>query len=326
MNGIHRKGSLLAIAGMSLGLVMNAYAEGEHGAWYRPAAERGTVLPNAPGWLSRTDFRVTFKERHKDIWEVITIQPIWQSGQTNHTVFFQGRYGHQNSDNVLTGGGGYRYRTNNGKHIFGVNSFYDHTTYFHHQRVSVGGEYFNQYITIRGNTFQRTSDFRYKKIGNDSFRREGAASGYNVSADVPVPYLPWIRAVVSYSKWRLFAVTDSHGWQAHGDFDITDNFQLKIGGITDHGSNKARMFLKVNVLLGRNPENDYTSMSHFITNAMFSPRNLQDHMLDKVQRSEKALIERETAYFQDKPPMTLMGAGGDDDPGGFCENEYCFDV
>lgn len=320
---ISSKSSLLAVAGMSLGLVSNAYAVAEQRSWYRPVAEQGTVLPNAPGWLSRTDFQVTFKERHKDIWEVITIQPLWQPKQTQHTFFFQGRYGHQNSDDVLTGGGGYRYRTDNGNHIFGINTFYDHTSYFHHSRYTVGGEYFNRWVTFRVNVFQRISDKRYKKIGNDSIRREAAASGYNVSLDVPMPHMPWIRAVVSYSKWRLFAVTDSHGWQAHGDFDVTDNLQLKIGGITDHGSNKARMFLKVNVLLGRNPENDYTSMSHFITKSFWNDRNLADHMLDKVQRSEKALIERETAYFQDMPPMTLMGAGGDDDPGGFCESEYC---
>ena len=310
---VYRKGSLLAIAGMSLGLVLNTSAQAASDAWYRPLAEEGTILPNAPGWLSRTDFQATFKERHKDIWELITIQPLWQPKQTQHTFFFQGRYGHQNHDNVLTGGVGYRYRTDNGHHIFGINSFYDHTTSQHHARYTVGGEYFNHWITMRANLFERITDKRYKKIGPDSFRREGALSGWNVSADVPMPYMPWIRAVVSYSKWRLFAISDVHCWQAHGDFDVHDNLQLRIGGTTKNGDNRARMFLKVNILLGRNPENDYVSTRHFITDSFWNDRNLEDHMLDKVQRGEKMLLERELAYYQDMPPPQLMGANDDDD-------------
>ncbi len=239
-----------------------------------------------------------FNEHGKPLWSIETVQPIYQTPKDlTHTFFFQGRWGRQDLDNTFNLGLGYRYLLEDKTWLLGVNSFYDRTTRYDHQRFGMGAEAIGQYVTVRSNYYNAFSGWKTVSVVNGVTTSEKALDGFDYELELPVPYLPWMRVSATGFHWKSATDgrKDMRGHQFTLRGNISNNVAIELGHRNDNRS-PSNNFVKLSLTLGGKPGNgvgDNLFRNAFSSSA-FQPRDLTQHTLDKVRRQNEMIVERKT--------------------------------
>lgn len=254
--------------------------------------------PNIPDWLKRTDISVQGLENSKPTWSIETVQPIYQTPDSlTNTVFFQGRWGHRNSDNTFNLGLGYRYLLSDQSWLFGINSFYDTTTRYDHQRWGVGAEAIGRYITLRTNYYKAISGEKITSSNNGVIYTEQALDGYDYEIDAPIPYLPWMRIAATGYHWdsATTGIRDMNGSKVTLRASITNHISMELGGSDNNYNNDSFIKLAYNLGGGMNNGTDATLFGGAKSSGAFTARDLTKHTLDKVQRQNEMIVEKKVS-------------------------------
>ncbi len=248
-----------------------------------------------PAWLRRTDISVEGIENGKPTWSIETVQPFYQTPSTlDHTIFFQGRWGHRAGDDTLNLGAGYRHLLENKSWLLGLNLFHDMEREANHRRWGFGAEAIGRYTTIRANYYKPDSSAKVVRIADNIIETEKALRGHDVEVEVPVPYLPWMR--FSASAYRWYAATSGIDDKMGDKFsllgNITSHLSFELSQLDDNYRRKENSF-KLTYTLGR-PLNG-TGEALFgggRSRQTFAARDLTRHTLDKVKRENEIIVEK----------------------------------
>ena len=249
-----------------------------------------TDNPKAPAFLKRVQLTYEGTEHQKPGYTIETVQPIYMNKHS--TIFTQGRWNYQGTDNTINLGLGYRYLLDNQHWMWGVNSFYDMTTQARHKRFGLGGELFGQYTTLRANWYHALSG--KKKVidtdgGLDTF--EQALDGYDYSLEVPIPYLPWARLDVGGFHWQGKETKSKTGMMGELSLFILPNLEIDLGSTGGDDSTRDKyIHLSWYLMAPDHSRHNHASGGLFSSKA-FSPRDLQSMRLVKVERQNNIIVE-----------------------------------
>lgn len=110
-------------------------------------------------------------------YNILTVQPLYQSKDKDKVIFSQARYAHNTNDrNTGNLGFGYRSLAFDNSLLFGINSFYDYEWPYNHQRVGAGFEVISNAIELRSNYYKGLSGWH----SADSGFQERALDGVDV--------------------------------------------------------------------------------------------------------------------------------------------------
>lgn len=244
---------------------------------------------NMPDWLKRIDISVTVTKGLKPLYSLETIQPLYMN--KNSTYFVQGRVGHDTNNTTYNLGFGYRYLLDNKDWMWGLNSFYDRTQKYQHQRLGFGAELFNKYATLRGNYYDAISK---KKLVSTDVNGLGtyqkALSGYDYSVETPLPYLPWVSLILQAYTWYGDHSDNIYGKGVSLRMHPYSSLELEAG-YTDDSVNEKITYLTVSVYPGT-PKS--FGKPDFWYRHGFAGRNLEDLRLEKVRRQNNIVVETTT--------------------------------
>ncbi|MFA5250431.1 MAG: inverse autotransporter beta domain-containing protein [Parachlamydiales bacterium] len=246
----------------------------------------------APDWLKRVDFMWNIQRSLHPTWSLETIQPLYRTKDSyRNTIFFQGRARYKTRNTTFNLGLGYRYLSADESCMIGVNSFYDFTTRYKHQRWGAGAEVFSNYTVLRANCYKGlTSTKTIKKI-NDEITTERVLGGWNIECEIPFPFLPWIRFTVDYYFWDGHNVKDEKGYHVSCLMDICDYLTLE-SGIDQSNYHKNNNFILLSFHLGRPERIQYTLFNKPYTKQAFSKRSVKMRTLEKVRRENNVVVLR----------------------------------
>lgn len=243
---------------------------------------------NRPAWLNRTDITYDIQHNHVPVTGIETIQPLFLDAV--NTVFWQGRVSYNSGDGTGNIGLGYRYITNDKMLMWGVNTFYDETFHYNHQRIGLGGEVFTPYVTVRANYYNALSG--KKNVGSSGVmtQYERALSGLDAGIETPVPYVSWARFTAQGYHWVGKTKSDINGGTL--SFRTFPARQLEVdAGAAYDNSKHTQAFLSLNYYLGSAAfiENSATTVHD---SSVFAPQNLENMRLQKVIRHNEIVVEK----------------------------------
>ena len=222
-------------------------------------------------------------------YSIITTQPLTKLGKDRARLFWQGSLGSydQSGDRrtTLNLGLGKRWLLDNEKAIAGINSFYDYEFSSKHKRASIGGEYRRSNVELNVNKYWGVSD-KHSVSGTD----EEALDGYDAIFKGQLPYLPWANLVAKKYHWDRANQDDVDGSYYGFEAYLTPEAKIELGKQDDNYMNR-ETYGKFTYVFG--PNDDHASLSDGAVSAIAyqDGESMKNKMLDKVERSNKIVVE-----------------------------------
>lgn len=251
--------------------------------------KEGAALPE---WLSRVEMQGMFGLDNPE-WSVLTVQPLWQSEGSEHTLFVQGsvlnydQFGEERMTSNL--GLGYRQLFLDKKLMLGVNSFYDREWTEEHERVGFGIEARSNPIEVNANYYEAISGA--KTLSTTVTER--ALDGMDAELGVQVPFIPWAKIFARTYEWQGENASDTEGQVYSMRLQPTNWLELEAGHDDNHrlgGDN----FVLVNFKFAFGAGNNETP-KRWVDNKPFDfDQTMESKTLEKVRRENKIVVERTT--------------------------------
>lgn len=243
-----------------------------------------------PEYLKRIELGWDVSSEGKPEYDILTVQPLFQSHDLSHTIFTQARLAYGNDGRTTTNVGfGYRSLTLNQKLILGANTFFDYEFPYHHQRVGAGIEIKSSAIELYSNYYNAVTDWRYADTGYI----EKALDGYDMELGTQLPYLPW--AYIFTKKHYYDGITadnDTNGEKFSLRLRPVSFLEFEFGKIDDDET-IATEYAKASVRVGWG--NKSSKKVKLISNRAFEfNESVADKTLSKVRRSNTIRKERKS--------------------------------
>ena len=154
--------------------------------------------------------------------DITVLKAFDEDGQKNQFPFAQIGMNGYDGRTTLNLGGGYRVLSDDELWMLGGNVFHDHEFPDGHQRGSVGVEFVSSPFRLNANRYFGISGYKLDRDGGEA----KPLSGYDIKADVALPYFPGAFLTLNQFKWE--------GEDGASDLKGTD-YGLK-GNLTDQVS------------------------------------------------------------------------------------------
>jgi len=244
-----------------------------------------------PEWVKRTDFSLHFEDNFKPLWSIETVQPLYSTKETKqHTFFIHDRFAHTQTDDTLNCGIGYRYLSPEKNILTGLNAFYDYTFDRRHKRLGVGGEMILSYGSIHANYYEAISGHRVYLEDTSFGVTEKALDGWDVEANMQIPYTPWAQFSMKGYGWEGITMKDVNGFRISFRANLSKNVTCEFGRSNDDGGHNN--FFRIGVTLGGPKRVQYTMLDNFFTRTVFSKKDLSRQTLAKVRRTQTIVVEK----------------------------------
>lgn len=257
------------------------------------------ILPkfvdDLPDWTKRIELEWQLTEDNKPEYSIWTVQPLYQSDEKKHTFFTQARlnretvFGDSRTSSNL--GLGYRSLFLDNKILVGANSFFDKGWDSNHYRVGYGVEAKWANFDFFANYYDALSDDR--KIAGAT---ERALDGYDVEIRSIVPYLPWLTVSARRYEWdsqKINENSDIEGGAATLAARISPNITIEAGMDDSNQTDKSHFIQTRFKLAEFGGSSRSSATSNFVDDKAFRLRDMSEHTMDRVRRSDKITIERE---------------------------------
>ncbi len=177
----------------------------------------------------------------------LAIQPVYQSDDFKHNIFFQGSaiINEQSVDiadgidrHTINLGTAYRYLTPDETMLYGANIFFDHQWPYHHSRVSIGVDAQSEDVRLAANYYVPITGFKNSRVdagGNQ--QEETALEGYDVEIGYDVPQ---VKDLSIYARGYQFfrdeiGQDDLLGLELSAEYQLTESFRLRGAFIEENG-------------------------------------------------------------------------------------------
>lgn len=236
----------------------------------------------------------------------ITVAPLKQTEDLVHTFFTQlsAMSVEQFQDRRIGANIGLGYRNYNSDQnlVLGLNSFYDYEFSSDHYRIGFGGEIKKGLLDINANYYEGLSGT--KEITIDNVKgNEKALDGFDIEIGHPLPYLPWTRAFVAYSKFDGHLGEDPTSMRYSSELYLNSNLVAEAGYNDDRqqdGIDQNYWFVKVSVTSTKsNQPTLFGPEGQMFSSEIFGRRDVKSTLLQKVRRQNKITVERsQSGTFQ----------------------------
>lgn len=289
------------MSGLQSARAETSASQGTNSANFYSAANAGLryILPtlgeNAPNWLKRIELDASFQRNGTPEWSILTVQPLYQSDDFEHTLFTQIsqlRYNYLNySRDVTNLGLGYRELFADNAILVGVNGFYDYEWKRRHKRLGYGAELKWAGLDLTANGYKAISNAVTR--GLNAGTQEEALDGYDLEGAIQFPYLPWLRANTKYYRWSTINnAVDVKGWTVGAQADLTQNISVE-GGISDDNFSDRSPFVQVTFSIPFDGSRKPVAVSEgFIGQQAWHMRDMSNYTLVKVRRENKIILEQ----------------------------------
>ncbi len=243
-------------------------------------------------WARRTEVFYQTEARHTPIWSIQTIQPLYQTEQSQRSTFYtQLQASAFSKSRYYNAGLGYRYLSQTTNWMAGGSIFYDTITQGH-QRMGAGLEFFLKSMTLRGNFYQPISGIKTKKSHHKTVKTD-AMTGIDGELEFPCPFMPWIRFAGGGFYFHGKQHSKVSGASGRVAFYLTKFLRLEVGRESNKPSSGSNYGL-ISLSFGKPPEVDYSLSSYgkVFSSEAFLGRSLIRHTLEKVRRQNQVLIEK----------------------------------
>ena len=254
-----------------------------------------TIGETLPDWAKRVELGVTLQRNGTPLWSVLTVQPLYQSDDFEHTFFTQFsqlRYNYlNNTRDVSNVGLGYRKLFADNTVLVGLNGFYDYEWKRGHTRLGYGAEMKWSGLDITANRYDALSNKVTR--GLNAGVTEEALSGYDAEGSFQFPYLPWLRANSKYYTWKTINNADDiKGWTVGAQADLTQNLSIEAGASDDNYSTRSA-FLNMNFSMPAPGSRKAVAASEgFLSTEAWNMRDMKNYTLAKVRRQNKIILEQ----------------------------------
>ncbi len=236
-----------------------------------------------------TEISIRNLKGDKPDWNIVTTQPLTPLEDDNTRLFWQGSIGSydQSGDRRTTVnlGLGKRWLLDNEQAIAGINLFTDYETSSKHSRASLGGEYKRSNAELHINNYWGLSG---TKVVNGV--SEDALDGRDIIFKGQAPYLPWVNVVAKSYHWDRTNQDDIKGNSYGVEMHLTPESKLEIGRQDDNYMDKTT-YGKLTYSFGSQTKHASLQDKAVSAIAWQGGKNMKDHMLDKVERSNKIMVE-----------------------------------
>ena len=242
---------------------------------------------DSPDWLKRTSINVQFETDFKPIWEIETVQPIYQFKKED-MMFWQ--FNANTSDEVETYNFGLGYRSIlNSDLMLGINSFYDYQEKYEHRRWSLGVEAIGQKYEFRANRYMAISDKKEVQTGI----YEEVLDGWDVEVGGQLIPNSKLKTYYSYTLWEGIDADDLKQQSIKLEYPLNDTITFEAAYINDNEEqadniDKNRFFAQLSISLGKKSKSSKN---------LDRSDNLYDKLLIPVKRENKIVVERKSGLF-----------------------------
>jgi hypothetical protein len=223
-------------------------------------------------------------------WDIVTTRALSTMKDTNSIWFWQGGVGSvdQSGDRrtMINLGIGKRWLMDDDAAIAGVNVFADFEGSSKHSRMSIGGEYKRSNVEIHGNKYWATSG---TKTVNGT--EEKALDGYDFIFSGQAPFIPWINIVAKQYGWDRDNQDDVKGSTIGVEMQLTQSVRLEVGSQDNNYMNSTTYGKLTYALGGTSDQTNLMDDAIISSSAWESEESMKSHMLDKVERSNKIVVE-----------------------------------
>ena len=237
---------------------------------------------------------------------ILTVVPIKQTADLKHTFFSQlnAMSVEQFQDRRIGTNLGLGYRNYNSDHnlVLGVNSFYDYEFSSDHYRIGVGGEIKKGLLDLNVNYYEGLSGTKDIKIDNVN-GLEKALDGFDLELGHPLPYLPWTKFFVAYSKFNGHLGEDPTSMRYSSELYLNQNLVAELGYNDDRqsdGIDQNYWFVRISITnTKRNKPTLFGPEGQLYSTDPFGQRDVRTTLLEKVRRQNKITVERsQSGSFQ----------------------------
>ena len=237
---------------------------------------------------------------------ILTIIPIKQTADLKHTFFSQlnAMSVEQFQDRRIGTNLGLGYRNYNSDHnlVLGVNSFYDYEFSSDHYRIGIGGEMKKGLLDLNVNYYEGLSGTKDIKIDNVN-GLEKALDGFDLELGHPLPYLPWTKFFVAYSKFNGHLGEDPTSIRYSSELYLNQNLVAELGYNDDRqsdGIDQNYWFVRISITnTKRNKPTLFGPEGQLYSTDPFGQRDVRTTLLEKVRRQNKITVERsQSGSFQ----------------------------
>ena len=250
---------------------------------------------NAPDALKRVELEIQLQDNLKPHWSVLTVQPLYQSKDQEHTIFTQlsqRRYELLGTDRDVTNiGVGYRKLFADNTVLAGVNTFFDYEWNRAHKRGGIGAELKWSGVDFTANTYFALSNKSSKGLASEI--EEEVLDGRDFELSAQLPYLPWVRVHGRKYYWDSVANTDDiKGWSASLEAEVQQNLRIEAGVKDDNFLAEREKFAKMTFHIPFGEPRPVMLSSALVSTVAWDMRDMRNYTLDKVRRENKIIVER----------------------------------
>ncbi len=244
---------------------------------------------DAPEWLKRTNIKLQIEEDYDPAFELETVQPLYQTNE-NDMFFMQLNARTRDEKQTYNLGLGYRNIVNDWL-LLGVNSFYDYTTYYEHQRYGFGVEALGKKYEARANSYFRVED--KEEISPGLY--QSVMNGYDVEvggAVIPVKELEDLKIYAGYQWFNAEHTDDLKTYQLRATYPLTGYSSLEFRVMKNDGGDDndvARYYAQLSMGLGGPINTKKTEGNKDV--------DLKEKLLQPVERVKDIVVEQHGGGF-----------------------------
>ena len=228
--------------------------------------------------FQNTEVSITGMEDAKPQWEIITVQPIRDTG--DDLTFFQGSLLRWDGDrDTINLGIGQRKFLLDKNLLVGVNAFYDHEFDVNHSRLGWGAEMLTSVGEARYNEYYHNS--KTKKNQGRGGASEAAMDGRDYEIGTHMPYIPAWKFYAKYFEWDYGSV-DNNGFTYTTEFNTPYGFTISAGFTKYDNSKDEQPFIKVSY----NPS-QIKQDTKIMQEIAYDLKSVEDKKLTKVKRENR---------------------------------------
>ena len=228
--------------------------------------------------FQNTEVSITGMEDAKPQWEIITVQPIRDTG--DDLTFFQGSLLRWDGDrDTINLGIGQRRFLLDKNLLVGVNAFYDHEFDVNHSRLGWGAEMLTSVGEARYNEYYHNSKTRKNQDRDGA--SEAAMDGRDYEIGTHMPYIPAWKFYAKYFEWDYGSV-DNNGFTYTTEFNTPYGFTISAGFTKYDNSKDEQPFIKVSY----NPS-QIKQDTKIMQEIAYDLKSVEDKKFTKVRRENR---------------------------------------
>ena len=200
---------------------------------------------------------------------------------TDSTFFNQNTFTHNNDEQTINFGLGYRKLLNNDKLLLGANIFYDYSFDDNHRRIGAGIEAISSVFDLRGNIYEAESDIMTMTNGGT----EEALDGWDARLDYHIPVGFDLRVFGTYFDWENKANTYENKGEQYGIAGQYGLVKFEVG-YRDEENRKKDAFGKISLVVPLGS----VATSGVISRGMLELVSVRDQLYEPVERENRIRV------------------------------------